>query len=95
MAKVEKEVIINAPLEKVFSYVSEPGNLLEFWPSLIEIEEQPMPFACRPFQLMSKGFFQAFYSFGFIIKTRDRRDYRGNRGNLKKITAFHWRTLWF
>ena len=38
MAKVEKEVIIDAPLEKIFSYISEPSNWLEFWPSLMEIE---------------------------------------------------------
>lgn len=44
MAKVEKEVTINAPLEKIFSYVSEPSNLPEFWPSLMEIKDvQSLP----------------------------------------------------
>ena len=37
MARVEKEIIIHAPLEKVFNYISEPSNLPEFWPSLMEI----------------------------------------------------------
>ena len=39
MARIEKEVKVNAPVEKVFSYLSEPYNLLEFWPSLIEIKD--------------------------------------------------------
>lgn len=44
MAKVEKEVTVTAPIEEVFSYVSEPSNLLEFWPSLIEVKDiQPLP----------------------------------------------------
>ena len=44
MARVEKEITVNAPLERVFSYVNEPGNLPEFWPSLIEINNvQPLP----------------------------------------------------
>jgi len=44
LARVEKEVIVNAPIEKVFSYISEPDNLVEFWPSLIEIKDiQSLP----------------------------------------------------
>jgi len=44
MAKIDKEVWINAPIEKVFGYVSEPSNLPEFWPSLIELKDvQPLP----------------------------------------------------
>lgn len=44
MARVEKEVIVTAPIEKVFSYISEPNNLLEFWPSLVEIKDiQSLP----------------------------------------------------
>ncbi|MFC1873691.1 SRPBCC family protein [Chloroflexota bacterium] len=43
MANVDKEVIVNVPIEEVFSYVSKPSNLLEFWPSLLEIEDvQPL-----------------------------------------------------
>ena len=36
MAKVEKTITINAPVEKVFGYVSEPPNLMEIWPSIVE-----------------------------------------------------------
>ena len=44
MARVEKEVIVTAPIEKVFNYISEPNNLLEFWPSLVEIKDiQSLP----------------------------------------------------
>ena len=38
MARVEKEVILSAPVEKVFNYINEPSNLPEFWPSLIEVK---------------------------------------------------------
>ncbi|MFC1911859.1 SRPBCC family protein [Chloroflexota bacterium] len=39
MAKVDKEIWIEAPLEKIFGYISEPNNLPEFWPSLMEIKD--------------------------------------------------------
>jgi uncharacterized membrane protein len=38
MATVSKSITINAPIEKVFKYITEPGNLPEIWPSLIESE---------------------------------------------------------
>ena len=44
MAKVEKTISINAPVEKIFSYISDPINLPEFWPSLIEASDvQTLP----------------------------------------------------
>lgn len=44
MAKVEKEITLNAPIEKIFSYLSEPSNLPEIWPSLMEITDvQSLP----------------------------------------------------
>jgi uncharacterized membrane protein len=44
MAKVDKEVLIKAPLGKIFGYIMEPANLLEFWPSLMEIRDiQSLP----------------------------------------------------
>jgi uncharacterized membrane protein len=44
MATIDKEVIINAPLDKIFSYVSKPSNLPQIWPSLVEIKnEQLLP----------------------------------------------------
>jgi uncharacterized membrane protein len=44
MAKIDTEVWINAPIDEVFSYISDPRNLPEFWPSLIEINDvQSLP----------------------------------------------------
>jgi len=40
MATIDKEVIINAPLDKIFSYVSKPSNLPQIWPSLVEIKNE-------------------------------------------------------
>jgi uncharacterized protein YndB with AHSA1/START domain len=39
MAKVEKSIVISAPVEEVFAYVQEPENLLSFWPGLMEVKD--------------------------------------------------------
>jgi uncharacterized membrane protein len=38
MPKIERSIFINAPVEKVFSYVHEPKNMLEYWPSMLEVK---------------------------------------------------------
>jgi uncharacterized protein YndB with AHSA1/START domain len=38
MAKIERSIIIDAPVEAVFSYVEDPANLPEYWPSVIEVK---------------------------------------------------------
>jgi uncharacterized membrane protein len=44
MAKSETSISIKAPVDKVFGYVSEPTNLPEIWPSLVEIKDvKPLP----------------------------------------------------
>lgn len=37
MAKLEKSITINAPVEKVFGFIDGAANLPEIWPSLIEV----------------------------------------------------------
>jgi uncharacterized protein YndB with AHSA1/START domain len=39
VAKVEKTITIDAPVEKVFAYVDDPANLVEVWPSLVEVKD--------------------------------------------------------
>lgn len=39
MAKVERSIIINAPVEKVFSYISDPNSELESMPSITDIRD--------------------------------------------------------
>ncbi|MFC1987035.1 SRPBCC family protein [Chloroflexota bacterium] len=39
MARLEKEVILEAPIEDIYNYVSDPRNLPEFWPSVIDITD--------------------------------------------------------
>ena len=39
MAKLTKSITINAPVEKVFDYVSDSTNLPEIWPSLMEMKD--------------------------------------------------------
>jgi carbon monoxide dehydrogenase subunit G len=39
MAKVERSILIKAPLEKVVSYLTDPKNELEWLPSLTDVRE--------------------------------------------------------
>lgn len=44
MAKVEKSVRINTPVERIFDYINTPTNLPEFWPSMVEAKDiQKLP----------------------------------------------------
>ncbi len=36
MAKVNKSITINAPVEKVFKYATDQTNMPEIWPSMVE-----------------------------------------------------------
>jgi uncharacterized protein YndB with AHSA1/START domain len=55
MAAINKEVIINAPREEIFAYVSKPSNLPEIWPSLMQIKnEQLLPSGGYSFQWVYK-----------------------------------------
>ena len=42
MPIIDKDIIINAPLEKIFEYVNKPSNLPRISPSLIEINNEKM-----------------------------------------------------
>ena len=37
MAKLEKTILINAPVDKVFGFMDEPTNLPEIWSSMVEV----------------------------------------------------------
>jgi uncharacterized membrane protein len=39
MAKIDKTIIIHAPLEKVFKFMADPYNLPEVWPAMIEVRD--------------------------------------------------------
>ena len=45
MPKQETTITINAPVEKVFSYLQDdPTNLLQIWPSMVEVKDvQQLP----------------------------------------------------
>jgi uncharacterized membrane protein len=40
MATTDKEIMIKAYPEKIFNYVLKPSNLLQIWPSLIDIKNE-------------------------------------------------------
>ena len=40
MPTVENEVIIIAPVEKVFGYLRQPSNLQKIWPSLVDVTNE-------------------------------------------------------
>lgn len=39
MVRIERNILINAPVEKVFAYHSDPRNSPEYWPSFIEVKD--------------------------------------------------------
>jgi len=39
MITIGEAVTINAPVDKIFSYISIPNNLPKFWPSLVEVTD--------------------------------------------------------
>lgn len=44
MAKITKMINIDAPVDKVFSFMNNPGNLPEIWPSMVEVKDiKPAP----------------------------------------------------
>lgn len=44
MAKITRSITINAPVDKVYAFMSVPTNLPEIWPSMIEVKDvQPSP----------------------------------------------------
>jgi uncharacterized protein YndB with AHSA1/START domain len=38
MAKIHKQVTIHASIDKVFTYMTNPRNLPEIWPSMVEVK---------------------------------------------------------
>ncbi|UCH46443.1 MAG: SRPBCC family protein [Betaproteobacteria bacterium] len=39
MAKIERTIEINAPVEKVFAYIAEPMSMLEYLPEMMEVKD--------------------------------------------------------
>ena len=39
MAKLQKSIIIHAPIEKVFNFMNDPLNLPDIWPSMIDVRD--------------------------------------------------------
>lgn len=39
MATIEKSTVVAAPTDKIFAFISEPTNLPEIWPSLIDVHD--------------------------------------------------------
>lgn len=44
MSRIEKGIILNAPIERVFNYIKDPSNWTKFWPSLMKVNDiQTLP----------------------------------------------------
>ena len=39
MLKLHKEIVVEAPVSKVFDYIDEPANLPQIWPGLFEVKD--------------------------------------------------------
>ena len=57
MITIGNAVTINAPVDKIFNYISIPNNLPEFWPSLMEITDV---------QSLPKGGYKARYVYKMV-----------------------------
>ena len=42
MAPIDKELMINAPAEKIYNFVLKSSNLTRIWPSLVEIKNEKL-----------------------------------------------------
>jgi len=42
MVEINREVIIDAPLDRIFDYVRKPGNLPAIWPNLVLIDNEKL-----------------------------------------------------
>jgi len=55
MAKFTRDVLIHAPVDKVFKYHSDPTNQPEYWPSMLEVKgTKGPPAAGRKYQWVYK-----------------------------------------
>ena len=44
MIVVDKEIMVNASIEKAYGYILDPNNMVKYWPSVMEIGDvQPLP----------------------------------------------------
>ena len=72
MAKITRSITINAPVEKVYAFMSEPTNLPEIWPSMVEVKDvQPSP--------------AGGYNFGWVYKMAGMR-FEGASETTESIT---------
>ncbi len=39
MARIQKSILVKAPIEKVFNYLNDPKKLTEYWPGMIEVKD--------------------------------------------------------
>jgi uncharacterized membrane protein len=72
MAKITRSITINTPVEKVYGFMSDPTNLPEIWPSMVEIKDvQPSP--------------AGNYNFGWVYKMAGVR-FEGASETIEAIT---------
>jgi uncharacterized membrane protein len=44
MFKIERTIKILAPVQRVFDYMTDPANFVEFWPSMVQVKDvKPTP----------------------------------------------------
>jgi hypothetical protein len=39
MERIEKRIIVNAPVQAIFRFINEPFNLMRIWPGMIEVTD--------------------------------------------------------
>lgn len=55
MAKITRDILINAPVDEVFAYHSDPTNQPEYWPSMMEVRDvEELPQGGKKFRWVYK-----------------------------------------
>ena len=81
MARIDREILLAVPLETVYGHVLNPVNWLEFWPSLIGLEDvQTLPnggyranWECKMVGMRFEGdaeYTRVFPNQFFVVETR-------------------------
>lgn len=92
MAKIQKTVVIDAPVEKVFNYLNDPVNLPEVWPNLVEIRDvQWLPSGGNSFRFVYEMAGIRFKGSSTDIEfIANRRVVSRTKGGIDSTTAFNF-----
>ena len=90
MKKIEKNIRINAPRSQIYEYLTDPSNLPEIWPSMVEVSNvKRLGEGAHSFDFIYKMAGVRFH--GHAATTRVTKDkYVEVETKVGLISTFHW-----